>query len=182
MPSQKPPQRPLYRRKKSQRLRLLLKPPLFSAKRWKRPPLPFSLEEQAPQAFDALELAPPAAEIAEPEAAAAPALPPEEVTAPAPAAEAAPGFSETLEAPPLAFSLPEEAPTKKIGDLQISLPLYNVYLTEAEEWSRKLSDSLRAWQANLEQPQPEGVFAWPTRWPAAQRRLVLRRCPTWRAA
>ena len=35
-----------------------------------------------------------------------------------------------------------------------------MYLTEAEEWSQKLSDSLRAWQANLAQPQPEGVFAW----------------------
>ena len=114
----------------------------------------FNLDLPAPESAEVAEVA----EIAEPEAAAVPALPPQEDAAPA--VEAAPVFSETLEAPPLAFSLPEEAPTKKIGDLQISLPLYNVYLTEAEEWSQKLSDSLRAWQANLAQPQPEGVFAW----------------------
>ena len=114
----------------------------------------FNFDLPAPESAEVAEVA----EIAEPEAAAVPALPPQEDAAPA--VEAAPVFSETLEAPPLAFSLPEEAPTKKIGDLQISLPLYNVYLTEAEEWSQKLSDSLRAWQANLAQPQPEGVFAW----------------------
>ena len=119
----------------------------------------FNFDLPAPESAEVAEVAE-VAEIAEPEATAAPALPPQEDAAPAPAVEAPPVFSETLEAPPLAFSLPEEAPTKKIGDLQISLPLYNVYLTEAEEWSQKLSDSLRAWQANLAQPQPEGVFAW----------------------
>ena len=35
--------------------------------------------------------------------------------------------------------------TKTIGDLQISIPLYNVFLNEADEWSRRLLAELSEW-------------------------------------
>jgi len=60
--------------------------------------------------------------------------------------------------------LPETAAqtlaTKRIGDLSISLPLFNVYLGEAEMWSSHLLDALTAWQENLDQAQPEMAIVW----------------------
>lgn len=60
--------------------------------------------------------------------------------------------------------LPETAAqtlaTRRIGDLSISLPLFNVYLGEAEAWSSHLLDALTAWQENLDQAQPEMAIAW----------------------
>ncbi|VUZ24283.1 Sensor histidine kinase RcsC [uncultured Comamonas sp.] len=61
----------------------------------------------------------------------------------------------------LSVQEPEDDPQiKRIGDLRVSLPLYNVYLAEAEEWSQKLCDSLDDWQADVRHPQPEGAHAW----------------------
>lgn len=64
-----------------------------------------------------------------------------------------------------AESTPETVPepvtaTKQIGDLSIALPLFNVYLGEAETWSFRLLDALTAWQENLDEPQPDMVIAW----------------------
>ncbi len=42
--------------------------------------------------------------------------------------------------------------TKVIGDLRIGIPLYNVYLNEADEWSRRLSTELSEWALELDQP------------------------------
>jgi chemosensory pili system protein ChpA (sensor histidine kinase/response regulator) len=44
------------------------------------------------------------------------------------------------------FDLDEtEEQTKVIGDLRIDIPLYNVYLNEADEWSRQLQTELGEW-------------------------------------
>jgi chemosensory pili system protein ChpA (sensor histidine kinase/response regulator) len=50
---------------------------------------------------------------------------------------------------------------KAIGPLRISLPLYNVYLNEADEWSRRLITSLGEWALEPHQGLPNDavVFA-----------------------
>ncbi|MET1115919.1 MAG: Hpt domain-containing protein [Comamonas sp.] len=44
---------------------------------------------------------------------------------------------------------------KQIDDLRIPLPLYNVYLNEADEWSRCLDAALQEWTLAPQRPQPE---------------------------
>ncbi len=41
---------------------------------------------------------------------------------------------------------------KVIGDLRIGIPLYNVYLNEADEWSRRLLTEVTEWALELNQP------------------------------
>ncbi|MFT4193719.1 Hpt domain-containing protein [Ottowia sp.] len=48
---------------------------------------------------------------------------------------------------------------KQIGDLRISTPLYNVYLNEADEWSRHLMTELSEWSLELDRPVPELAIA-----------------------
>ncbi len=48
---------------------------------------------------------------------------------------------------------------RQIGDLRISTPLYNVYLNEADEWSRQLITELSEWALELHQPVPEAAIA-----------------------
>lgn len=64
---------------------------------------------------------------------------------------------------PVADAAPAEPPAaqvKQIGDLSVPLPLFNVYLSEAEGWSYRLLDALTAWLENLEEAQPDSVIAW----------------------
>lgn len=49
---------------------------------------------------------------------------------------------------------------KVIDGLRIPLPLYNVYLNEADEWSRRLDMTLQEWALELHRPQPEDAVAW----------------------
>jgi len=49
--------------------------------------------------------------------------------------------------------------TKVIGDLRISIPLYNVYLNEADEWSRRLVTSLQEWSMELQERLPDTAVA-----------------------
>ena len=49
--------------------------------------------------------------------------------------------------------------TKVIGDLRIGIPLYNVYLNEADEWSRHLVTSLQEWALELHRPVPDLAVA-----------------------
>ncbi len=44
---------------------------------------------------------------------------------------------------------------KVIGSLRIGLALYNVYLNEADEWSRRLLTELTEWSIELDQPLPD---------------------------
>jgi chemosensory pili system protein ChpA (sensor histidine kinase/response regulator) len=58
-------------------------------------------------------------------------------------------------------SLASDEQYKAIGPLRINLPLYNVYLNEADEWSRRLLTCLTEWSLELNQPLPNDaiVFA-----------------------
>ncbi|QIL83432.1 response regulator [Diaphorobacter sp. HDW4A] len=78
--------------------------------------------------------------------------------------EATPPVAE--EVPELQASSEEESEpvgddsTKVIGSLRISLPLYNVYLSEAEEWSQRLINDLQFWkQEQADKPVPESTIA-----------------------
>ncbi len=42
--------------------------------------------------------------------------------------------------------------TRVIGSLRIGIPLYNVYLNEADEWSRRLITELSEWELELHRP------------------------------
>ena len=50
-----------------------------------------------------------------------------------------------------------EEPVKVIGTLRIGIPLYNVYLNEADEWSRRLGNELAEWALELNQPMPDST-------------------------
>lgn len=53
---------------------------------------------------------------------------------------------------------PEEQ-VKVIGPLRLSIPLYNVYLNEADEWSRRLQTELNEWALELHKPVSDSVVA-----------------------
>ena len=46
---------------------------------------------------------------------------------------------------------------KVIGHLRLSIPLYNVYLNEADEWSRRLQVELSEWALELQRPLPDSL-------------------------
>ena len=48
---------------------------------------------------------------------------------------------------------------KAVGPLRISLPLYNVYLNEADEWSRRLSNGLSEWALESHAKLPSDCVA-----------------------
>ncbi len=48
---------------------------------------------------------------------------------------------------------------RQIGDLRVSTALYNVYLNEADEWSRQLTTELSEWALELDQSVPEAAVA-----------------------
>ena len=47
---------------------------------------------------------------------------------------------------------PVDDQVKVIGTLRIGIPLYNVYLNEADEWSRRLATEVAEWALELNQP------------------------------
>jgi chemosensory pili system protein ChpA (sensor histidine kinase/response regulator) len=51
----------------------------------------------------------------------------------------------------------EDEKLKVIGSLRLSIPLYNVYLNEADEWSRRLQLELGEWALELHEPLPDSV-------------------------
>lgn len=59
---------------------------------------------------------------------------------------------------PAVMQEPDDA-TKVIGDLRIPMPLYNVYLGEAEEWSQKLINDLHHWIDEPGMPVPDDAIA-----------------------
>ncbi|WP_066266789.1 hybrid sensor histidine kinase/response regulator [Hydrogenophaga palleronii] len=103
----------------------------------------------------------PSAEAAEAVTASEPESPvAEEVNDPLPAAASV----EAIEPPatPSAFeteaSIPDEQ-TRVIGSLRIGIKLYNVYLNEADEWSRRLSTVLAEWALERHEAVPEQAEA-----------------------
>jgi len=69
------------------------------------------------------------------------------------AAQASEEHAETLE------PAPSDEAVKVIGTLRIGIPLYNVYLNEADEWSRRLSTALQEWSLELHEPLPDMAVA-----------------------
>jgi chemosensory pili system protein ChpA (sensor histidine kinase/response regulator) len=67
----------------------------------------------------------------------------------------------TLDLPPADFlDLQSESQIKTIGDLQISIPLYQAYLNETDEWSRQLALALSEWMLDDAQPIPSQTLTW----------------------
>ena len=52
-----------------------------------------------------------------------------------------------------------DEPVKIIGRLRIGIPLYNVYLNEADEWSRRLLTELGEWALELHRPVADSTVA-----------------------
>ncbi|NIM43172.1 MAG: response regulator [Hydrogenophaga sp.] len=73
-----------------------------------------------------------------------------ELTAPAPLPVAAPA---------LPADVPPEEPMREIGPLRIGHKLYNVFLNEADEWSRRLNTGLSEWALETHAPVPESAEA-----------------------
>ncbi len=76
--------------------------------------------------------------------------------------EPAPQSIEPVEAVAAATPAEEEMPdeqTRVIGSLRIGLKLYNVYLNEADEWSRRLCTGLAEWALERHEPVPEHTEA-----------------------
>ena len=61
-------------------------------------------------------------------------------------------------AAPTPDDMPDEQ-TRVIGSLRIGLKLYNVYLNEADEWSRRLCTALAEWALERHEPVPEQTEA-----------------------
>lgn len=70
-----------------------------------------------------------------------------------PAAQESRELAETLD------PAPSDEAVKVIGALRIGIPLYNVYLNEADEWSRRLSTALQEWSLELHEPLPDMAVA-----------------------
>ncbi len=74
------------------------------------------------------------------------------------AAESLPAVLDVHEALPQEDVASDDA-VKVIETLRIGLPLYNVYLNEADEWSRRLVTCLQEWALELHQPLPDIAVA-----------------------
>jgi chemosensory pili system protein ChpA (sensor histidine kinase/response regulator) len=72
---------------------------------------------------------------------------------PEPVAEAQPE-------PVAAVETPRDEQVKVIGHLRIGIPLYNVYLNEADEWSRRLVTEVGEWALEMNQPVADSTVGW----------------------
>jgi len=74
-------------------------------------------------------------------------------------------IAEALESAPSEPASPESVMAdaddgmKVIGSLRMSIPLYNVYLNEADEWSRRLQMELSEWAMELPQHVSDSLIA-----------------------
>ena len=59
----------------------------------------------------------------------------------------------------LAPMVAAEEQVKVIGDLRLSIPFYNVFLNEADEWSRRLQVELSEWAMELHRPIADSTVA-----------------------
>lgn len=81
------------------------------------------------------------------------------------ALQVAPVPPAAAEIEPAAFEteVPEDSVSdeavKVIDTLRIGIPLYNVYLNEADEWSRRLVTCLQEWSLELHEPLPDTAVA-----------------------
>jgi chemosensory pili system protein ChpA (sensor histidine kinase/response regulator) len=75
-----------------------------------------------------------------------------------PATEPAPGEATVSAGEPEPFSAEEEQ-VKVVGTLRIGIPLFNIYLNEADELSRRLTVELAEWAMELHRPVGEAPVA-----------------------
>lgn len=66
---------------------------------------------------------------------------------------------ETSQQPQEAPAQADDDQVKIVGDLRISIPLFNIYLNEADELSRRLATDLAEWSMELHRPIGEGPIA-----------------------
>jgi chemosensory pili system protein ChpA (sensor histidine kinase/response regulator) len=59
---------------------------------------------------------------------------------------------------PRAIAAENDEQVKVIGHLRIGIPLYNVYLNEADEWSRRLATELAEWALEMDKAVPESAI------------------------
>jgi chemosensory pili system protein ChpA (sensor histidine kinase/response regulator) len=77
-----------------------------------------------------------------------------------PAQSEAPAITRAEPEPPRAAieaAVDSDEQVKVIGPLRISIPLYNVYLNEADEWSRRLATEVAEWTHELSHPVPDSA-------------------------
>ncbi|HET8868880.1 MAG TPA: Hpt domain-containing protein, partial [Aquabacterium sp.] len=82
-------------------------------------------------------------------------------------AEDLPALTEPVASEPVAAEPVSELPeasdvddqTKVVGDLRISTPLFNIFLNESDEQSRRLQGALQEWAANLHNPVGDDAIA-----------------------
>jgi chemosensory pili system protein ChpA (sensor histidine kinase/response regulator) len=74
----------------------------------------------------------------------------------APAPESEPVVLETADN---ALTSGAEEQVKVIGDLRLGIPLYNVFLNEADEWSRRLQSELSEWAMESHRPIADSTVA-----------------------
>jgi chemosensory pili system protein ChpA (sensor histidine kinase/response regulator) len=115
-----------------------------------------------------------------------------EAPAAAQALPAGPGLEDSSRAPepleaPEVIELdfgedhPVESTQPLVGDLRIGIPLFNIYLNEADELSRRLGTELAEWSLEYERrPVPESAWRWRTRWPAVRPPWATASCRRWR--
>jgi chemosensory pili system protein ChpA (sensor histidine kinase/response regulator) len=96
-------------------------------------------------------------ELAPEEAAAEPELEPEPVAEAEAAAQPEPQPQEEEAAQAMAAVEPEAF--KVIGPLRVSIPLFNIFLNEADEWSRQLSVAVAEWAHDSRQPPGDDLTA-----------------------
>jgi chemosensory pili system protein ChpA (sensor histidine kinase/response regulator) len=77
----------------------------------------------------------------------------------APAADAAPGPVDTAEPAPADADTDEAERYKVVGPLRIQIALFNIFLNEADEQSRRLGVEIAEWQHELQRPASEAAIA-----------------------
>ena len=83
-----------------------------------------------------------------------PAAEPELEAAPAPLAEV---MADDAQGGP--WPVEDDEQIKRVGDLRIGIPLFNIYLNEADELSRRLATELAEWSMELHRPVGESAAA-----------------------
>ena len=73
--------------------------------------------------------------------------------------EAAPAPAPAVAAPPPMQPEPEPEPYKMIGPLRVGIPLFNIFLNEADEQSRRLCTELAEWGHELHRPVGDSAVA-----------------------
>jgi chemosensory pili system protein ChpA (sensor histidine kinase/response regulator) len=68
-------------------------------------------------------------------------------------------FDEAFVAETPSSSSDDEEQVRIIGGLRIGIPLYNVYLNEADEWSRRLVTEVAEWSMEVHQPVSDSTIA-----------------------